>query len=706
MTESEKRLAAKIPGADTGIEVRPTMCDICTPGMQCGVNAYVRDGKIVKLEGADGFPGSGGKLCTRGAAGRQYLYRKDRIRTPLRRIGPKGSDEFVPIGWDEALDICAERLLAVRAGDPDGTVFLTGYSKWYRPFLQRLAHVYGTRNYLTESSTCHQAEVMSYTAVFGRLMNCRPGRANTILAWGLNAPVNAFPLGRALFERHEKNARIVVIDPRMTHSAQKLADLYLRPRVGTDAALAHGMARHILVNGWEDRSFLDRYVHGFDEYREYVARFTPEETERLTGVPAGDMLRAAEMLAADPTAVVLPSNALTHRVNGFNTHRAVLSLMALLGRVDRPGFLLPQNESFCHSDGGFVSREEEFIHSVTPAGCKPPVGHERFPLWADMVNEGQAMDLVRQIETGRPYPIRAMSCFGVNDRMYPESSRFLAAMDRLDFCFSTELFWTDVCRRSDIVLPVCTSYERGEVKCYAGRFVNWTKPAVEPLYESRPDTYVIQELAKRMKLGDELLEAGYDEWIRYIFAPSGIEDWQAVRVAPLPVPTPRATKYEPGSYLAAIPTPSGKIELYSEAVARYADRGLRPLPEYLEEAPDPGYPFTLIAGARHPHTIHSRVHDVPWLRSLRPEPAVDLCHADAERLGVRQGDDLWLRTPKGRIRVKASITEAAAPGELLMIHGYREANVNELLDADRLDPYTGFPAYKQFPCAAEKCGEE
>ena len=114
MTEKERLQKFKIPGEETGIEIRPTMCDICSPGMQCGVNAYVKDGEIIKLEGTDGFPVSNGKLCTKGASGRQYLYREDRIRTPMKRVGPKGSGQFEPIGWDEALDICTENLLKLR----------------------------------------------------------------------------------------------------------------------------------------------------------------------------------------------------------------------------------------------------------------------------------------------------------------------------------------------------------------------------------------------------------------------------------------------------------------------------------------------------------------------------------------------------------------------------------------------------------------
>lgn len=705
MDEHQMRLRSKLPGADTGITIKKTMCDICSPGLQCGVDAYVKDCAVIKLEGTDGFPVSDGRLCTRGAAGRQYLYREDRIRRPMKRVGPRGSGEFEPISWEEALDICARELKKQRAVDPDGVAWMTGYAKWYRPYLHRLAHSFGTRNYLTESSTCHRAEVMSYKATFGKLMRAGPAGANTVIAWGVNAPVNAYPLGKTLMDLHARGGTIVVVDPRNTHSAQLMADIHLRPRAGTDAALAHGVARCILENGWQDQAFLDRYVHGFRAYRDYVWSFTPERVQKITGVPAADIRRLAEILAGDPTAVVIPSNALTHRVNGFNTHRAVICLMVLLGRIgDTPGYI-PDNDSYIHSDGGFVSLEEAFIQETRPAGAKTPIGWERFPLWGDLVDEGQMMDLVRQCEEGTPYPVRVMACFGVNDRMFPESPRFLAAMDKMEFTFAADIFWTDVCRHADIVLPVCTSYERGEAKCYAGRFVNFTRPAIEPLYESRPDTDIICELARRLELGDARLEAGYEACAEYILSPSGITDWEAVKDADLPTPAPNARKYVPGSYLENIETPSGKIELYSEMAAKYENRGLRGLPEYVPEENPSEYPFTLISGARLPHTLHSRLHDVPWLRSLRPEPMADMNPADGEMLGIGQGEDILLETSVGSIRVKANLTELTSPGEIQMIHGYREANVNAILPMEHLDPYTGFPGYKQVPCAVRKVVE-
>ena len=169
---------------------------------------------------------------------------------------------------------------------------------------------------------------------------------------------------------------------------------------------------------------------------------------------------------------------------------------------------------------------------VKPKNCRPAVGALRFPLWSEFIPEGQGMDLVRQIHTGDPYPLKCLACFGVNNRMYPDSPTFLQAFEKLDFVMATDIFMTDVCRYADIVLPVSTSYERSEVKCYGDRLVNYTRPAIPPVHNNRDDVSIMAELSKRMHLNDELLEAGYEEGVRFILQESGIEDWEKEGCSP------------------------------------------------------------------------------------------------------------------------------------------------------------------------------
>jgi anaerobic selenocysteine-containing dehydrogenase len=166
--DGERRRRGKIPGADTGIEVRKSVCTICDPTTQCGLDVSVLDGKVVKVEGTAENPHNAGTLCSKGAATRQYVYHPDRLHTPLRRVGRRGEASYEPIGWDEALDAVVAGLeRAEEESGPESVIFYAGYTKWMRPFLHRLAGAFGSPNYCTESSTCFQAMAMAWRLTFG-----------------------------------------------------------------------------------------------------------------------------------------------------------------------------------------------------------------------------------------------------------------------------------------------------------------------------------------------------------------------------------------------------------------------------------------------------------------------------------------------------------------------------------------------------------
>ncbi len=712
MTQAERACRAKLPGSESGITVRHTLCDICTPGAQCGIDAYVKDDTVIKVEGTPGFPGTDGKLCTKGAASRQYIYREDRIKTPMRRIGPKGiMDSYVPIDWDEAIALTAGCLNDLKEmHGAESVAFGCGYPKWFRPWLQRLAHSFGSPNYFTESSTCNSSGVMASKTMFGCPTGADLGRTQLLLCWGSSGVVSRFQMKKSLEALHARGGKIVVIDPRRTPTALQHADLYLCPKVGTDAALAHAVANLLIRNGWYDGAYVARYVHGFEEYRDYVAQFDLARAEELTGVKAEQIVQLTELLRDIRPAAVAYGTSLGHHTNGFNIYRSLYSLIALTGNFDVPGGVLPRMDgSFAESDGGFISREEEFINDTRPHG-RPAIGAEKFPLWDEIMRQAQGMEFVRQVTSGEPYPIKGALLFGVNHRMYPESPKLLGALDRLDFVAAADMFWTETCLHADIVFPVCSSFERSEAKCYANRFLYYTTPVIKPLGESCDDVEVMTSLACAMALDDPLLCGGYRACADFMLEPAGFENLDDVLAAGEPVLVPNAGRIEAGAALAAgLATPSGKIELYSERIARLHRENLDPLPIY-EDSDDPSdpaeYPMTLMAGARLFNAIHSRLHAVSWTRALRPEPMADLHPDDAARLGIAQGDAIEIATSVSAICVKANLTYACAPGDVHFYHDYPEANVNDLIPDTMLDPYTGFPSFKQIRCRVRPCGGE
>lgn len=716
MSEAKRLLRGKIPGAETGIEVKKSVCTICDPLTQCGLDVYVKDGRIIKVEGSKENPHNAGTLCSKGAATRQYVYHEDRLKTPMKRMGLRGSGKFVPISWDEALDTIAGRLNQVKAEfGPEAVVFYAGYAKWERPFLHRLAHVFGSPNYCSESSTCFNAVVMAWKLVFG--LPASPDLANTrcLLVWSSNPFYSNTCVARQILDAKEKGVKIIAVDPRLSPMAAR-ADIHLQLKPGTDGALALGMANVIIHEKLYDQEFVANYTYGFEEYKEYVQEFTPERVEKITGVPAEKIRVAARLYATTKPAAFMPSaSPVVHHTNGVQNYRAVMTLVALTGNYDIKGGNMVVPPSYLYVAAGFTTRQNEFSLPKKWEAMPPRIGQDKFPVWCELIDEAQAMHLPFQIEAEKPYPLKAMLAFGLNHRMWPDPDFMLRNLQKLDFIANVDLFMTDSAKYADILLPACSSLERSELRCYQEQYIIYTQPVIAPLYESRPDVEIIIDLARRMGLDDPLLTGGYEAALDWILAPSGITIEELKKhPAGMPVPNPMLIpekKYQAKGF----PTPSGKMEFKSLLLEKYASTHgydalpvFRP-PKYSNEAtPDiaKNYPFILNTGSRLPMFVHTRTFRLPWTRSLRPEPAADLHPYDAERLGINQGDKIRLSTPKGSIVVRANLTKMVLPGVVHMYHGYAEADVNTLIPADYLDPISGFPGFKSLLCMVEKVSEE
>ena len=716
MSDLEKKLQAKIPGEDTGIEVRRSVCAICSPGNFCGVDCYVKDGKIIRIEGTPDHPVSKGVLCTKGAALRNHVYREDRIRTPLRRIGERGEGKFEPISWDEALRTIAENLNRIKKEvSPHAVVFFSGYSKWYRQILQRFAYKFGSVNYGSDDSACFAAKAIGDRCITGAEFGSDMANANTFLAWNYDGYYSSHRTVPGVEALKKRGGKVILIDIRETPASKHLADIYLKIRPGTDGALALGLAKIIIDNGWEDKEFIEKYTYGYEQYKELVQQYPLDKVAEITGLNPDDIFEVAKIYATNgPACTNFSGSALVHRINGLNTHRAIFCLSGLTGNVDRPGGIVCGfRSSFQKAPAGFPHREREFQDECCPKNEKR-IGAERFPLWDALFDEMQGMDLCRQIEEGTPYPVKAIFGVGMNLKMFPQTERLKEAIKKLDFFVDSDLFMTETTRYADIVLPACSSLERSELKVFPGGFFQYTKPVIPPMYESRSDVEYLCELARVMDIDDDLLKAGYDACMEWIIEGCGLtleEIKNSDGLVKIPTAKPPA---KPGTMRAnGFPTPSGKFEFYSNAVAAIDPKyGLDPLPSYRDSLCDQNdsetcekYPFYMCTGARIAHTLHSSLHETPWLRSLRPKASCEIFTEDAKRLGIEDGDMVEISSPYAKIRMTAMVTAKTQPGLLLTIHGFTEANVNDLVAEDHLDPYTGFPGVKGFRCDIKKCRE-
>lgn len=710
MTELERKIKAKIPGPDTGIELRRTICDICSPGMHCGINAYVKDGKVIKIEGIDGHPSNDGRLCSKGLSNRQYIYREDRVLTPLRRVGRRGEGKFEPIGWEEAYAEIAEKLNAAKAAyGPESVAFYSGYSKWYRQMLRRFAYAFGSPNYGCESSACYTAAFMAWKVAAGEQANPDMANSDLFLGWAFNPFYSSYMGAHNAMKLKDKGLKFLIVDTRRTPASEKLADLFLQPRTGTDGALAHAIANVLIQNGWIDKPYIDKYVYGFEEYAAYVSGFNESNIETLTGVPYGQVLAAAKLIHENRRVSCNESSApLCHHRNGMQNYRAVMALLAITGNFDRTGGQLLTPHSYMHVSCGFEAHENDYLYETKPRDAKEPVGAPRFPLWNYLEGEMQAMDMPRQILEGTPYPLRAVFALGLNARMFPNSGRMFKALEQLDFFVDADLFLTDTARYADIVLPACSSFERGEFKPYSNGTAWYTSPAIRPLGQAKSDTDILTELARFMDLPDEQLKEGYESFVqKYILDDLGVTVEQ-LKQAELPIPIVQKKPHRDLAALeAGLATPTGKFELKSAIMEQHPEWGLDALPTYkdpLDGADPDAYPLALTSGSRIPWAIHSRLHNVPANRSLRPQPTADMNPADCAPLGAAEGDRITISTPRGSVTVRVHLTQSVPQGLVNLFHGYSEADANSLLDEDHLDPYSGFPAYRSTRCAVKKEG--
>lgn len=706
MTELERKLKAKIPGTDTGIQIKKTMCDICTPLCHCGIDAYVKNGTLLKVEGTKGHPMNDGALCTKGANNRAYIYRNDRLTQPLKRTGERGSNEFTPISWNEAYDIIAEKLLATKAQyGPNSVAFYSGYDKWYRFMLQRFAFAFGSINYGSESSACFTANRMGWMTMTGKFARPDLENAQLHVAWSSATHYSRFNVANNLRNFKQRGGKLIIVDPRLTPAAIRDADLHLRIKPGTDGLLANCIAGLIIRNKMHDENYINQYVHGFDAYRDYVCSLDIDEVSKITTVPRSNIEQAAQMIGSiKPMAIENSPGSVIHQTNGYQSARAIFALSVITGNYDRPGGNQPLDFTYCEQSAGFHTLDEEFAMELVPKNFEERIGAKRFPVWGKLINQMQSMDLARQIITSDPYPVRALFACGMNHRMFPQSSYMEQALKELDFYVDIDLFMTDSAKMADIILPACSSFEREEFKVYPGGYAAYYERAINPVGESRSDAQIIQDLCPRLGIKDEYLLGGYRKCIEYCLNGTGLSIDEML-LSELPVKVPNAQLLHSGSYITShCNTPSGKLELYSEVIASCNRTDLDPLPRYTPTVPgiNNDYPMILLTGVRVPNMIHTRLHKVPWARSLRKTPMADISLEDATAMGLEYGDDIIIRSPYGAIYVQANPTEIVSPGQIYMFHGYSEADANSLLSHEHLDPYSGFPGFKSGICRIER----
>jgi anaerobic selenocysteine-containing dehydrogenase len=634
----------------------------------------------------------------------------------MKRTNPKGSSDpgFVRISWDEAYEMIVGQLNRIKKEHgPHAVFFYVGDPKEPRAAVQRLAATYGSVNYGCESSTaCRRAAQLAELLTYGfpTMGDLPTEESKVMLIWGTNPAYSGQPFlcHGHLADAKERGVKFIVVDPRISPTAGTLADIHLRPRPATTAALAAGMMHIIFKEGLEDKAFCDKWIHGIDELRDYVQDFTPEKVEKITWVPAKDLIDAARLYATHrPGAFLTGAQATTHDRNATNNHRAILMIPAICGYIDVPGGIPKPTEPLEGMQGPWADGPPGFCLRDKMMEMKEHrLDLEAFPAWVEKLFEVQTNHLVEWIKEGK---VKAFLGWGLNTMIWPQSHAYQQAIESLDFSMSVDYFyrpWTH--HYVDIVLPAAMNYERLAPFAYFGRKVFGRTP-VKPQGECREDWQIALEIGTRLGYPDVFFNGDVEAACNDILGMWKItyEDLRKNQETGVSIPgkgVEQYKKYETGGIRPdgkpGFMTPSGKIEAVSMVLEKY---GIPALPEFKEPMETTSeYPLILVSGSRVPYITHSKWReDSPWLLELQPDPLLTINPKDAEKRGIQRGDDLSLKTAAGEMRVKAKPTIMVPPGVVGIMHGWAKANVNELIPRE-FDPISGFPPYKEVVCEVVK----
>jgi anaerobic selenocysteine-containing dehydrogenase len=641
----------------------------------------------------------------------EIVYHPERITRPLVKIGGKGNDRFEPIPWDQAMERIAEKMLASRdRWGAESVVLGTGTMGGLMPYLSRFLTVFGSPNYIAPVNYSGGPNSMGGAATCGFPL-VKPEYASTkcILLWAHN-PDNAWPglFGNELRQGLASGAKLIVVDPRGIRLAKK-ADHWLQIRPGTDVALALGFINIIIENELYDRAFVEQWTVGFEKLRAHVAAYTPERCAQITWLSPQDIEDAALTFARVRPATIGAGVGGTSQANdAFDLSRSLAIISAITGNLEVSGGN-PRLSAPTRKRNGFGAAYNPVLnlpeHQANKAlgGLSYPF-YRRYPMgcppetvWPAILNED-------------PYPVKVMGVFASNPMCaYANSPQVKAALGALDFLFVVDYFQTPTTAMADVVLPPAHWSERDDMEDLHMNHVFCQAKAVEPLPECRDEKQILIDLARMMDL------QGYwhsiADALDYRLELAGMTFEQLREVGHISIPV----AYRSYEQYKGFKTPSGKVELYADYLEKM---GISPLPQFREPAESPHsqpelfetYPLILTTGARSIVYTHSSHRNIPSLRKRFPDPELQIHPDTARKLGIADGEWVYLASPRGRVEIKARYFEHIHPQVVHAFHGFwhgvkdgwQRININMITDNQSRCPVSAGVPLRASLCRVER----
>ena len=642
----------------------------------CALVTTVADGVATRVQGNADHAHTGGVLCTKVSRYVERSYHAERLLQPLKRVGPKGSGRFAPVGWDEALDDIAARLSAIAARAPEailpysyaGTMGLVQGES----IAARFFHALGAS--LLDRTICASAGAEGLTQTLGGKVGMKVeffAEAKLILVWGGNAIASSLHFWRYAQEAKRRGARLVCIDPRRTETADKCHEhIALRP--GTDAALALALMHELIVHDWLDHDYLREHTLGWEQLRERALQWPPARAAEVCGVPQEQIERLARDYGAcrsggeGGSAAIRLNYGMQRARGGGNAVRAVASLPALIG-------------AWRHRAGGMLLSSSGQFPVQRAALQRPDLLAGRRPRTINMSTIGDA--LLHPGDAAFGPRIEAVVVYNSNPvAVAPESAKVVQGFAREDlFTVVLEQFQTDTADHADYVLPATTQLEHWDIHpSYGHTDVLLNRPAIAPLGQARPNTAIFRALAARMGLDHRCLQDDDETLSRQAFGDA--VDFDALLrdgFATLAVPD---APFAQGNF----PSPSGRCEFFS---SRLAAQGLDGLPDHLPNHEAIGssadYPLAMISPPAR-NFLNSSFVNVTSLRAIEGEQLLEIHPVDAAARGIADGSTVRVFNGRGSYRCRAAVSTRAREGVVNGLGiwwrklGLDGRNVNEL----------------------------
>lgn len=709
-----------------------TVCSHDCPD-SCGVLVSVDEtGRAVKVQGDPAHPVTQGFLCGKVAKYLDRVYAPDRILYPLRRKAgvakgplPRGQehDAFERVSWDEALDGIAARLQQVAdTQGPEsvlpysyaGTIGVLGFGSMDRRFFHRLG---GSQ---LDRTICSEAGGQAWNYVYGRKLGTPTEdftHAKLIVAWGGNIHGNNIHLWPMVEQARRNGARLIVIDPYRTRTAA-LADWHVAIRPGTDVALALGMMHVILRDGLEDRAYIESMTHGFAELAERVRDYAPERVAAWTGMTAAEVEQLAREYATTRPAAIRLNYGVQRGENGGAAVRAIVMLPALTGAWKHRG-----GGAQLSTSGGFTWNKQA-LERPELALASPL---KRLARTVNMSQLGHALtELGRNGHPQEGPAVHALFVYNSNPgAIAPNHNAVVRGLKRPDlFTVVHDLFFNDTTDYADYVLPATTFLEHTDVQgAYGHYFVQLSQQAIEPPGEARPNVWLFSHLAQRMGFTEECFRDSAEQLIEQVLsisadghsANAGMEHltMDALREkGHVPLAFHRDPEAHPFLPFAAghVPTPSGKVEFYSEALAQ---KGLDPLPGFVPptesrwSAAAKQFPLEFLP-RKNDNYMNSTFANLEGHRKMEAahQHQLEIHPTDAAPRGITDGDAVRVFNDRGSLQLTAKIhphlPQGVVAGRLDWAKLHPKGNNVNALTSERLTDIGQAPTFYSTLVQVEK----